>query len=124
MLLFFMNECKTLKLSALEYFELAYLATFGRRHPNVGLDYAVYLTNSKLPQYVLTYIQNKTKAVRVVNCVICRKQMLSDEPTVDYGRPLTGQQYQVPVTCHTRGSGFCQAQELNRDPVQLQLDLR
>jgi hypothetical protein len=47
--------------------------------------------------------------------------MLTDEEVIEYGRPLTGQQYQVPQTCWTRGSGFCQAKEANPDPVQLKL---
>jgi hypothetical protein len=47
--------------------------------------------------------------------------MLTDEEVIEYSRPLTGQQYQVPVTCHTKGSGLCQAKEANPDPVQLKL---
>ena len=59
--------------------------------------------------------------MRQINCPLCRKQMLTDEEVIEYSRPLTGQQYQVPVTCHTKGSGLCQAKEANPDPVQLKL---
>ena len=56
-LLYFTNECQRLKLSALEYFELAYMAVIGKQHPNVGLDYAPYLLNGTLPVYIETYIK-------------------------------------------------------------------
>jgi len=56
-LLYFVSECQRLRLSALEYFDLAYMAVFNTRHPNVGLDYAPYLLNGTLPVYVQTYVK-------------------------------------------------------------------
>jgi len=57
MMLYFVNECQRLRLSALEYFELSYMAVFDKPHPNVGLDYGPFLLNGILPVYVETYIK-------------------------------------------------------------------
>jgi len=62
MLLYFVNDCKELRLSALEYFELAYFSMFGKAHPNVAVDYAEYLQNSTLPIYVQNFIKQKEQA--------------------------------------------------------------
>lgn len=60
-LLYFMNDCRDLRLSALEYFEIAYQAAFNKPHPNPGLDYAAYLQHSELPVYVIRFIKEKQK---------------------------------------------------------------
>jgi hypothetical protein len=59
MLLYFVNDCKELRLSALEYFEMAYMAMFGKAHPSVAVDYAEYLQNSTIPVYVQNFIRQK-----------------------------------------------------------------
>jgi hypothetical protein len=61
MLLYFMNECKTLRLSALEYFSLAYQAVFKKPHPNPGYDVTQYNLHSQLPNYVVAFIREKQR---------------------------------------------------------------
>lgn len=54
-------------------------------------------------------------------CKLCNREMKTSEKLVRFTRPLTGQEYAVPESCWSRGSGFCQAKEANPEPVQLKL---
>jgi hypothetical protein len=69
MILFFHNDCKELRLSALEYFSRAYMAVFNKPHPNVGADYANYLLHSELPVYVQRYIKERENAANQMHSV-------------------------------------------------------
>jgi hypothetical protein len=69
MLLYFMNDCKELRLSARDYFAMAYQNIFGKPHPNVGADYANYLLHSELPVYVQRYIKERENAANQVHPV-------------------------------------------------------
>lgn len=59
--LYFMETCKRLKCSALEFFEMAYVDTFKKFPPNLGDDYAQYLLHSVIPPYAIKYL-DKIKA--------------------------------------------------------------
>lgn len=69
MLLYFLRKCNSLRLSVLEYFEVAYMATFGKPHPNVGDDYAQYRLHSVLPGYVVSYLKKQQEAENEVQSV-------------------------------------------------------
>jgi hypothetical protein len=58
-LLYFLNDCNKLRLSALEYFAVAYMAKFKKAHPNPAMDYHEYLVNNQLPAYVVAFIKEK-----------------------------------------------------------------
>lgn len=58
-LLYFHNDCSRLRLSALEYFEIAYMRRFNKAHPNPGADYQAYLLRSELPPYVVAFVKEK-----------------------------------------------------------------
>jgi len=54
-----------------------------------------------------------------IKCTLCNREVLTDEEIVRF--TSWGKEKTVPSTCWTRGGGFCQAKEVNPDPVQLEM---
>lgn len=55
--LYFMETCKRLKCSALEFFEMAYLDTFKKFPPDLSSDYCQFLLHSVIPPYAKAYLK-------------------------------------------------------------------
>lgn len=56
-LFYFQTVCRNQELSALEFFELAYIAEKKRFPQNLGDAYAQFLMHSVLPDYVLSFLK-------------------------------------------------------------------
>lgn len=56
-ILYFHAVLRDKKCSALEFFELAYIAEIKKFPPNLGDDYAQYLMHSIIPPYALAFLK-------------------------------------------------------------------
>lgn len=60
MLLYFVQKIEELRLSAIEFFETAYVWQF-KKQGHVTPDYCEYLQHGILPKYVIAYLQHLQK---------------------------------------------------------------